>query len=85
MRVSADLQTRCKRWKTAVARFKKKFGQNPVIRGWLPWMEEGFENGYFSQSSIDVDGGYGYGIEAIGEGEYYIWLTCYGEYAKEAV
>lgn len=19
-----------------------------------------------------------------GEGEYYIWLTCYGEYAKEA-
>lgn len=73
-RVSADLATDCKSWKTALRRFSKAFPNVPEFDGWFDGMKECAENGYFS----DVcEGEYSWGIEEPSDGNWYVYLNVY--------
>lgn len=96
-KVSVDMFTECKSWKTALRRFEKAFaGVNSEIPGWVECIRESCENGYFldttgwkpawTSDSEEVKefakrGTYSYGVEETMEGYWYIYLNISGTYA----
>lgn len=96
-KIAADLFVECRSWKTALRRFAKAFDKfSDQIMGWVECMEESAENGYFQDTTgwrpgwtTDPEtvkewaknGIYGYGIEEISEGLWYIYLNISGCYA----
>lgn len=96
-KVSVDLFTECKSYKTALRRFAKAFaGVHKDIGDWVECMKESCENGYFGESdgwkpahSSDPkevaewakNGIYSWGIEETTEGYWYVFLNISGLYA----
>lgn len=94
-RISADLFTDCKSWKTAIRRFEKAFVDvNPEIRTWIEGIRESAESGYFKEAvepawnatpeerkEFFKGGMYSWGIEEVDEGRWYIFLNISGIYA----
>lgn len=81
-RVSADLMTDCKNWRTAVNRFFKALGNDERFDGWKECIIENCEDGYFSDKETYWEpgkgsvyyGGYHWLIEDCGE-SFYVELT----------
>lgn len=96
-KISADMFTECKSWKTALRRFAKVFADvNGEIPGWVESMKESCENGYFEDTTgwkpswtlnpeevkeFAKNGTYSYGVEETEEGYWYIFLNISGCYA----
>lgn len=96
-KVSVDMFTGCKSWKTALRRFEKAFaGVNSEISGWVECIRESCENGYFLDTTgwkpswtsdpeevkkFAKRGTYSYGVEETTEGYWYIYLNISGSYA----
>ena len=92
-KISMDMFTDCKTWKTALNRFKKAFGDyNEDVKAWIDGIYESYESGYshdecyYSTHELDKElcekyGSYGWGIEEVDDGRWYIFLNISGEYA----
>ncbi len=96
-KVSADMFTACKSWKTALRRFEKAFSAvNSEIAGWVECMRESCESGFFEDTTgwrpawtnnpeevkeFAKGGIYSYGVEETMEGYWYIFLNISGCYA----
>lgn len=96
-KVSVDMFTECKSWKTALRRFEKAFaGVNSEITTWVECIRESCESGYFSDTTgwkpawtsnpeeikeFAKGGTYSYGVEETMEGYWYIYLNISGSYA----
>ena len=96
-KISADMFTECKSWKTALKRFEKAFVPvNSEISGWVECMKESCENGFFSDltgwkpawtsdpeevEEWAKEGTYSWGVEETSEGYWYIFLNISGSYA----
>ena len=92
-KISMDGFTDCKSWKTALNRFRKAFGDySEDIKAWIDSMYESCENGYmhdecyYSANESDKElckkyGSYGWAVEQVDDGRFYIFLNISGEYA----
>ena len=96
-KISVDMFTECKNWKTALGRFEKAFKDlNGEIEGWCECILESCENGYFEDTTgcqpswtikpqerkeFAKNGMYSYGVEETMEGYWYIFLNISGIYA----
>lgn len=94
-KISMDMLTECRSWKTALRRFEKQFkdvDENAGITDWVEGIRESCENGYFKDAMTMYDkeeekktaqtfGTYSWGIEDVGENYWYIFLNISGEYA----
>lgn len=96
-KVSVDLFTACKSWKTALRRFEKAFSDvNNEIKGWVECIRESCENGCFEDTTgwkpawttnpKEVNefiklGMYSYGVEENEKGYWCIFLNISGCYA----
>ncbi|MDO4305777.1 MAG: hypothetical protein Q4C77_03005 [Eubacteriales bacterium] len=96
-KVSVDMFTECKSWKTALRRFGKAFAEiNSEIIDWVECIKESCESGYFKDTTgwkpawtDDVEevkefaknGTYSYGVEETMEGYWYVYLNISGCYA----
>ena len=92
-KISMDVFTDCKSWKTALNRFRKAFGDySEDIKAWIDGMYESCENGYmhdecyYSTNESDKElckkyGSYGWAVEQVDEERFYIFLNISGEYA----
>ena len=96
-KVSVDMFTECKNWKTALRRFEKAFAEvNEEISAWVESIKETCENGCFSDTTgwkpawatnpeevkeFMKGGTYSYGIEETMEGYWYVYLNISGCYA----
>lgn len=96
-KISADMFTECKSWKTALRRFSKAFADvNGEIPGWIECMKESCENRYFEDTTgwkpawtndpkevaeFAKAGIYSFGVEETMEGYWYIYLNISGSYA----
>lgn len=96
-KVSADMFTACKSYKTALRRFEKAFkGVNGEISGWVECMTESCEGGCFKDvdgwrpawtndpaeaSEFAKNGMYSWGVEETMEGYWYVYLNISGIYA----
>lgn len=94
-KLSADMFIYCKSWKTALKQFEKAFNNvNSEVKFWVALMKESAENGYFKDAlkpawkcteeekrEFYKGGNYAYGIEAIDDNCWYIYLIISGVYA----
>ena len=92
-KISMDVFIDCKSWKTALNRFKKAFGDySEDVKAWIDGMYESCENGYmhdecyYSACESDKElckkyGSYGWAVEQVDDGRFYIFLNISGEYA----
>ena len=92
-KISMDVFIDCKTWKTALNRFKKAFGDySEDVKAWIDGMYESCENGYmhdecyYSACESDKElckkyGSYGWAVEQVDDGRFYIFLNISGEYA----
>lgn len=94
-KISVDMFTECKSWKTALRRFSKTFA--PVSDGvaeWATCIRESCENGCFSDvcrpawtndpeevKKFLKGGAYSWGVEETMPGYWYIYLNISGVYA----
>lgn len=97
-KIACDLMTECKTWQTAVRRFTKLLKDaSPEAFGWAEGIKESCESGYFSDTTgwqpawmtdpeeiknAAKNGMYSWGVEAIGEDRYYVFLNISGVYAN---
>lgn len=91
--VSADMETECKSWKTAVRRFAKAFCNISAFDGWIGEdMLENGESGIFQDMSkyygtpeeiaeFRKNGQYSWGIEEVSDGVWYIYVNVSSVYA----
>lgn len=75
-----DLTTSCKKAKTAVERLFSAFDPDkyPALSGWKEGILESISNGYFSDREMSngiVTGGYSWGVEALDEDRFYVYLN----------
>lgn len=95
-KISMDLFTECKSWKTVLRRFEKAFGQiSSEVHTWVEGIQESCENGFFSDAvpysawtndSEEVKeflkrGAYSWALEEVREGYWYVYLNISGIYA----
>lgn len=96
-KISADMFTACKSWKTALRRFEKVFAAvNSEVVGWIECIRESCESGCFEDKTgwrpawtsnpeevkeFAKGGTYSYGVEETMEGYWYIFLNISGCYA----
>lgn len=96
-KVSVDMFTVCKSYKTALRRFEKAFKEvNDKISGWVEGMRDSCENGCFQDVTgwkpawtteeteireFAKSGVYSWGVEETTEGYWYIYLNISGVYA----
>lgn len=96
-KISADMFTECKSWKTALKRFEKAFAfVNSEISAWAECMRESCESGYFQdltgwkpawisdpeETKKFAEGGiYSWEVKETSEGYWYIFLNISGLYA----
>ena len=96
-KIQLDMLTKCKSWKVVLRRFLKAFGDvNRVIPIWIDSLEESFENGIYKDidgwkpswtddkkevAEFAKLGTYGYGLEQLDVGLWYIFLNISGIYA----
>ena len=94
-KLSMDLFTACKSWKTALKRFAKAFKEvNPEVAGWVDCIRESCENGSFQDATgcrpawtTDPDeireflskGAYSWGVEQHDD-KWYVFLNISGSY-----
>ena len=71
-RISADMTTSCKKAETAVKRFFSALDPEkyPELAEWKGFIEEGMQNGLFSQS--DTVGGWSWEVQALDDNTYYV-------------
>lgn len=97
-KISVDMFTACKSWKTAVRRFAKVFsGYNEDVACFIEGMKESAENGCFSdctgcmpawnytqeeKKEYQKNGTYSWGIEETADGYWYMFLNISGMYAS---
>ena len=97
-KISTDMFTTCKSYKTALKRFEKTFGENnKVISEWVECMRESCENGYFKDldgwkpawlkkpeeiEEYRKSGTYSWGVENVSENCWYIFLNISGGYVN---
>ena len=96
-KMSADMFTECKSYKTALRRFEKTFASVPEIKEWIEGIRESCENGCFEDTTgwkpawtydpeeikeFAKSGTYSWGIEETSEGCWYIFLNISGVYAN---
>ena len=92
--MGADLDTECKRWKTAVRRFFKRVAaskmdeaEKEAILGWQETIVESCESGTFEDAErIDgkATGGWAYGVEQTEDGRWYVYVKVRKETAEAA-
>lgn len=95
-KISADMFTECKSYKTALRRFEKTFSSVPEIAEWIEGIRESCENGCFEDTTgwkpawtndpeeikeFAKSGTYSWGVEETSEGCWYIFLNISGKYA----
>lgn len=93
-KISVDMTTKCKSFKTALHRFAKAFAEYDCIKDWADGMLESCEAGYFKDITLpswcntvaefkefNDFGVYCWSVEEIDDGEWYIFLNISGEYA----
>lgn len=94
-KIMIDMMTECKTYKTALRRFEKAFKDyDKSIEAWVEGMKESCEYGFFKDTCIpswdaseeekkafNEFGSYGWEIEEVDEGRWYIFLNISGEYA----
>ena len=82
-KLSLDMTTECKNWKTALNRFKKTFKcTSPAVAEWIETMRECCENGYFhGNDNTYPENAYSWGIEEADDACWYIYLNISGIYA----
>lgn len=97
-KISLDMFTECKSYKTALKRFAKAFDEiekSAGIETWVEGMKESCENGYFADKLTYWDkeeerrrakefGTYAWGVEQIDERLWYVFLNITGAYAGRA-
>lgn len=96
-KISADMFTECKSYKTALRRFEKTFASVPEITDWIEGIRESCENGCFEDTTgwkpawshdpeeikeLAKNGTYSWSVEEISEGRWYIFLNISGVYAN---
>lgn len=83
-RVSADLITECKSYKTVIGRFFKGLENESAFDGWKDCLFESCENGYFKDAESiwneergrsEYTGSWAYEVEQLDETLWYITLT----------
>lgn len=99
-KVSADLLTECKSWKTALKRFRKTFADIGNVSDWVECIQESCENGYFEEitgwkpawtndpkvvKEWQERGTFSWGVEEVDEGIWYIYLNISGIYADREI
>jgi len=86
--VRADCQYDCKKWQTALNRFKKDFLNNKLglsdkkreaISGWIETMQESCESGIFEDHFTEKDdkgqlSTYSWGVDEVHDGSFYVYL-----------
>ena len=94
-KISMDMFTECKSFKTALRRFEKIFRNVDADAGVSEWIEgirESCQNGFFKDAMTMWDkaeeqriartfGSYSWGVEEIDDGLWYIFLNVSGQYA----
>jgi len=96
-KISVDMFTACKSWKTVLRWFEKAFGNiSPEIHTWVECIRESCESGYFKDTTgcypawtTDPEeikkflkgGSYSWEVEEVYEGYWYIFLNISGVYA----
>lgn len=96
-KVSMDLFTECKNWKTVLRRFEKAFSHiNSEVHTWVEGMQESCESGYFRDTTgcypawtndpeeikeFLKGGAYSWALEEVREGYWYVYLNISGIYA----
>lgn len=91
-KISMDMFTDCKSWKTALNRFKKAFGDyNEDVKAWIDGLYESYECGYthdectYATKELEKErsryGTFSWGIEEVDEGRWYIFMNLSGSYA----
>lgn len=94
-KISVDMATACKSYKTALRRFEKIFREvSEDITPWVEVMRESCENGYFKDmwkpgwtatedeiKEYSKNGTYSWGVEEISDDSWYIFLNISGIYA----
>jgi len=90
-KISADMTTECKSWKTALRRFAKVFGDaDESVKEWIEFMRDAADCGQFHEKYIpiitkDDDGSfYSWGIEDVGDDIWYVYLNVSGVYAHRS-
>lgn len=86
---SLDMVTNCKSWKTALRRFCNAFSEvNPVVEKWTDCIRKSCENGCFKNEMKYEPGdvlvkksSYGWKVENLDDGRWYIFLNISGIYA----
>lgn len=82
-KISADLMTECKTWKTALRRFFNAVAGIPELAEWKDCLTESCENGYFADAERVWDreksesvftGSWAYGVEDH-DGAWYVFLV----------
>lgn len=96
-KISIDMFTACKSYKTALRRFEKTFREiSRDIAGWVECMRESCDSGYFKDTTgwrpacsndpeeikaYSKNGTYSWGVEETSEGCWYLFLNISGIYA----
>lgn len=96
-KISVDMCTACKSYKTAIRRFEKTFREvSGEIAGWIQCIKESCESGYFEDitgwrpawsndpeeiKAYSKKGVYSWGVEETSEGHWYVFLNISGIYA----
>lgn len=96
-KISIDMFTACKSYKTALRRFEKTFREiGGDIAGWVECMRESCEGGCFKDTTgwrpawsndpeeikaHSKNGTYSWGVEETSEGYWYLFLNISGVYA----
>lgn len=82
-KISMDIFTECKSFKTAIRRFEKAFSEfKAEMDGWIDCMKESCENGYFKDSYCeDSVNNYSWGVEETMDGYWYVFLNISGIHA----
>ena len=92
-KISMDMLTDCKSYKTALNRFKKAFGDyNEDVKAWIDGLYESYECGYthdelhYDTKELEKEyskyGTFSWGIEEVDEGRWYIFMNLSGEYRR---
>lgn len=95
-KISASMMIDCKSYKTALRHFRKAFAEFETLQDWANDIEGQCEEGIFTdvtgwRNSAESDdwnyksmltfGAYGWGVEEVDEGVWYIFMNVSGEYA----
>lgn len=99
-KISADMFTECKSYKTALRRFAKAFKEvHNDIAGWVECMRESCEAGCFQDvngwrpawsndpeevKELAKKGTYSWGVEETSDGYWYVFLNISGTYASRS-